>query len=259
VAVSGNFLIDSQMVLAGNPSLIDPTRGQAESEPSDGPLVLEPRPMQRIAGQTGEDLERLYQAYFAIAATLADDQAVPADQAAALQDLADRLAVADDLSGSAQSLIAVIAEHSPQLHAGTIAEARVPFKPISKSILQLAAQARGAEAEASFIHFYCSMVPGGEGDWMQPSEPLANPYWGSTMLRCGINAGQLSPSGIAESAAATPSCCEMTSEPEPAAGPPCCEAGPSAEQSDGQAESKPAAKPSCCDESAPAAPEETES
>jgi membrane fusion protein, copper/silver efflux system len=223
VAVSGNFLIDSQMVLSGNPSLIDPTRGQAVAQTPDGPLVLKPRPMQRIAGRTGEDLERLYLAYFDMAATLADDQAVSADQAVALRDLADQLAVADDLSGAARSLIAVIAEHSRQLHSVTIDEAREVFKPISKSILRLAAQARGAEAEGSFIHFYCSMVLGGEGDWMQPSEPLANPYWGSTMLRCGINAGQLSPSGIAEGAAATPSCCELTSEPEPAAGPSCCD------------------------------------
>jgi membrane fusion protein, copper/silver efflux system len=264
VAVSGNFLIDSQMVLAGNPSLIDPTRGQEEAEPSEGPLALEPQPTQRITGPTGEDLERLYQAYFAIAATLADDQTVPADQAAALHDLADRMAVAEDLSDNAQSLIAVIAEHSAPLDEVTIEEARVLFKPISKSILQLAAQARGAEAETSFIHFYCSMVPGGEGDWLQPSEPLANPYWGSKMLRCGINAGQLSPSGITGNAAADPPCCEVTSEPEPAAGPSCCEAGSSTKESDKEAdkeaESKPTAKPSCCDESTPTAPsEETES
>jgi membrane fusion protein, copper/silver efflux system len=247
VAVSGNFLIDSQMVLSGNPSLIDPTRAQVEPEPADGPLVLKPNAMQRIAGQTGEDLERLYQAYFAVSATLADDQPVPAPQTDALHELAAQLADAKDLSGAARSLIAEIAEHSPQLHS-TIDQAREVFKPISKSILQLATRARGAEAENSFIHFYCSMVPGGEGDWMQPSQPLANPYWGSRMLRCGIEAGQLPPSGIAENAAAGPSCCETTAKPEPAAEPSCCEASASAEQSDGQQESKPA----CCDESAPA-------
>lgn len=254
VAVSGNFLIDSQMVLAGNPSLIDPTRGQEKAEPSEGPLVLQPQPMQQIAGPTGEDLEHLYQAYFAIADTLADDQAVPADQAAALQDLADRLAAAEDLSDNAQSLIAVIAEHSDQLPGVTFEEARIPFKPISKSILQLAAQARGAEAETSFIHFYCSMVPGGEGDWLQPSEPLANPYWGSKMLRCGINAGQLSPSGITGSSAADPPCCDTAAEtasdqdeaPKPAAEPSCCETPPGTAASKEDAP-KPAADPPCCD------------
>ena len=29
------------------------------------------------------------------------------------------------------------------------------------------------------------MVKGGEGDWLQTSKPLVNPYWGSKMLHCG--------------------------------------------------------------------------
>jgi Cu(I)/Ag(I) efflux system membrane fusion protein len=35
VAYSGNFLIDSQMQLAGKPSLIDPTRVKSRSEPEE--------------------------------------------------------------------------------------------------------------------------------------------------------------------------------------------------------------------------------
>ncbi len=37
VACSGNFLIDSQMQLAGNPSLIDPMKAERENEPEEGP------------------------------------------------------------------------------------------------------------------------------------------------------------------------------------------------------------------------------
>jgi len=201
VAVSGNFLIDSQMQLAGNPSLIDPTRLQAKPQKPgkpDGPLELEQAELERISGQAGTELERLYEAYFAVSATLADDRAVPREQSQSLYELAARLAASESLSPPARSRIASIAEHSQQLHSLTIDEARLAFKPISKSILQLAAQVRGAGAEASFIHFYCSMVPGGEGDWLQPSPPLANPYWGSKMLRCGIAAGELPPSGAAD-------------------------------------------------------------
>jgi hypothetical protein len=162
------------------------------------------------------------------------------------------LAASESLSKPAQSLFSVIAENSSQLHTLTIDEARQAFKPISKSILQLAAQARGAEAEASFIHYYCSMVPGGEGDWLQPSAPLANPYWGSKMLRCGVAASELSPSGAADDNAS------MSAGESPTDEPPCCEAASSTQEFDEQAEPKPAAKPSCCDESIPArAREET--
>ncbi len=41
VATRGNFLIDSQMQLAGNPSLIDPTKSQTETDPAKAPEVLE--------------------------------------------------------------------------------------------------------------------------------------------------------------------------------------------------------------------------
>ena len=68
-------------------------------------------------------------------------------------------------------------------------DARISFKPISKATIQLAARVRGDDAHTTFIHFYCPMVPGGEGDWLQPSKPLANPYWGSKMLRCGNEVG----------------------------------------------------------------------
>jgi membrane fusion protein, copper/silver efflux system len=77
--VSGNFLIDSQMQLAGNPSLIDPTRATAETGGAGRAAgSWNAASVELIAGEAGEELERLYQAYFAVAATLADDRAVPA-------------------------------------------------------------------------------------------------------------------------------------------------------------------------------------
>jgi membrane fusion protein, copper/silver efflux system len=216
VAVSGNFLIDSQMQLAGNPSLIDPTRRQAKPEKPDGPLELERGEVKRIPDQAGVQLEQLYEAYFAVSATLADDRAVPREQAQPLYELAARLAASEQLPASARSRIETIAEHSRQLHSRTIDEARLAFKPISKSILQLAAQVRGEQAEATFIHFYCPMVPEGQGDWLQPSPPLTNPYWGSKMLRCGIAAGELPPSGAADGGRLLPAGPPSPEEP------PCC-------------------------------------
>ena len=207
VAVSGNFLIDSQMQLSGNPSLIDPTRASASGGEAEGPLKLETGEMQRIAGETGQQLERLYHAYVAIAATLAEDQPVPAEQGRALYETAERLISMTELDASARSRIERIAESSRDLDRVSLREARVDFKPISRAVLQLAARTRAADAENAFIHFYCPMVPGGEGDWLQTSEPLANPYWGSEMLRCGVAANQLSPAGVTSLEEADEDCC----------------------------------------------------
>ena len=63
--------------------------------------------------------------------------------------------------------------------------ARKEFKPISHAVVALAAQVRSDQAKTTFSHFYCPMVKGGGGDWLQPDTKLLNPYYGSEMLRCG--------------------------------------------------------------------------
>ena len=59
-------------------------------------------------------------------------------------------------------------------------------------MLLAATETRGPQTAQKLVHYYCPMVPGGGGDWMQPEEEPANPYWGSEMLRCGELVEQLS-------------------------------------------------------------------
>ncbi|MCH8045116.1 MAG: efflux RND transporter periplasmic adaptor subunit, partial [Planctomycetes bacterium] len=191
VAISGNFLIDSQMQLSGNPSVIDPSRAKIRQQKKKGPLELEKIEVEALAGRAGVDLERLYEAYFQVQAALAADRSVPAKQATALLSAARSLLQSGDVPGDVKSLVQVVADNTDGLADKEIAEARLSFKPISKSVIQLAARARGTDARRPFLHFYCSMVKGGQGDWLQPNKPLANPYRGSKMLRCGKQVHQL--------------------------------------------------------------------
>ncbi|MEC7497858.1 MAG: efflux RND transporter periplasmic adaptor subunit, partial [Planctomycetota bacterium] len=62
VATSGNFLIDSQMQLAGKPSLIDPTRYVRKFR--NVPLEFDSIDISVIGGKSGEQLEELYSRYF---------------------------------------------------------------------------------------------------------------------------------------------------------------------------------------------------
>jgi Cu(I)/Ag(I) efflux system membrane fusion protein len=78
-----------------------------------------------------------------------------------------------------------LAAESEHLHHMDIAAARKAFKPISHAVVTLASQVRGEGAQAAFTHFFCPMVPGGGGDWLQHDDELLNPYFGSEMLRCG--------------------------------------------------------------------------
>ncbi|MCA9215951.1 MAG: efflux RND transporter periplasmic adaptor subunit [Planctomycetales bacterium] len=185
VATSGNFLIDSQMQLAGKPSLIDPSRASANRS-NNSPLDLKRVQITRIGGETGDRLESLYEVYFKIHSSLANDQKPSPDDALSLYQTAKALANDDALSKDAQLQLSQIAKHAEHLHHMEIDSARLnAFRPISHAVLELAATIRGQNANTTFHQMFCPMVEGGSGDWLQSSSELRNPYFGSQMLQCG--------------------------------------------------------------------------
>ncbi|MFH5802790.1 efflux RND transporter periplasmic adaptor subunit [Alienimonas sp. DA493] len=200
VATGGNFLIDSQMQLAGNPSLIDPTRAKASAPVSaDGPLALPDEPVLKVEGNAGTALDALFAAYFDVQKALAADEPPPADAVAALAAAADRLDAADLAAAADQ--VAVIERHAAELKTDDLEAARVAFKPLSHAVLRLSAAVRGPDSGAAFTHFYCPMVEGGGGDWLQPGglprDALRNPYWGGQMLTCGEKVGEVAAAAAA--------------------------------------------------------------
>lgn len=185
VATAGNFLIDSQMQLAGKPSLIDPTRAIAKSKERKGPLVIEKIAVTPIGGDAGKKLEALYAAYFDVQKALAADKKPPAGPAQSLHKAALQLGGDAVLPTASATLVQDIAAKSEHLHHMDLAAARKEFKLISHAVVMLASQVRSEGAQNSFTHFYCPMVKDGGGDWLQPGGELLNPYFGSEMLRCG--------------------------------------------------------------------------
>ena len=70
--------------------------------------------------------------------------------------------------------------------AADLKGARAAFHDLSKAAIPFAeARAKAADAKMpALILFECPMAPP-FGKWLQASDPLANPYWGAEMLRCG--------------------------------------------------------------------------
>ena len=187
VVTSGNFLVDSQMQLAGNPSIIDPSSVKLKSfspQQDSGPLKLPVAEIRRFDGDAGSRVDEMYHAYFAIQKSLAGDKNPTTHDVKRLQSSASRFAESSDLSAAAPHLKA-IAKSASRLVGGDIKTIRKRFKPVSHAVLRLAAQIRGPKTAGALIHFYCPMVSGGGGDWLQEDGTLANPYFGSEMLRCG--------------------------------------------------------------------------
>ncbi|MEZ6118779.1 MAG: efflux RND transporter periplasmic adaptor subunit [Pirellulaceae bacterium] len=181
VATDGNFLIDSQSQLAGKPSLLDPS--EAPRYPP-GPLLFDMGNPQTLADRAAEALDRVFTYYFAIQKSLALDT-VPEQQdvdqlRAALTDLLG----AKQLPDAAQILFQQ-ALNSIERTGATLEDARRTFRPISHALIKATNLVRTPKTRNSVYHFYCSMVVGGGGDWLQNDDTLLNPYWGSQMLHCG--------------------------------------------------------------------------
>ncbi|MEO1615608.1 MAG: efflux RND transporter periplasmic adaptor subunit [Planctomycetota bacterium] len=182
VAIEGNFLLDSQSQLAGNPSLIDPSR--APGYPA-GPLQLkdEGEPVV-LTGEAATALDNAFSAYFEIQAALASDSTAPP---VAVNTLVDGLiaTLADDSVPDQAQRELQVARNAANRLIGQLEDSRVAFRTVSHSLLKTLQFARGEKTENGVNHFYCPMVPGGGGDWLQPKADLKNPYWGSEMLTCG--------------------------------------------------------------------------
>mgnify|MGYP003663128076 CR=1 FL=1 len=181
VATGGNFLIDSQMQLAGNPSLMDPTKAPSYSP---GPLEIPKTNPVMLATDAGKQFDRTYDAYFEIQCAMAADQTPPPVALNTLIEGLRELEMSAEVPDEAQRRFATARRAASRMD-GSLETAREAFRGISHAMLKAATVARGPKTAVKLTHYYCPMVPGGGGDWMQPGGELQNPYWGSEMLTCG--------------------------------------------------------------------------
>lgn len=193
VATNGNFLIDSQMQLAGKPSLMDPT--QASTSPP-GPMDLNVDHVRALEGSDGAQLERLILDYLELQEALAGDKTITSRQSLAIVTTATALRESDQLQDHQRKWLDAIIDEGEHLHQQGINSARRSFRTISHAMLPLVAEVRGEIDAPPLIHYFCPMymeTMGRGGDWFQIAEPLANPYYGNEMLRCGNRVRELLP------------------------------------------------------------------
>ena len=131
-------------------------------------------------------LSRLFIVASAIAACGSSDPAPPplVHYVAAQEALA-----ADDLDQARQALQGLVQSASPTLKplaekaasAADLAAVRVAFKPLSEEVMK-------GQIPEGYVVAYCPMADGEKGaHWVQKDQPqIANPYFGASMLRCGV-------------------------------------------------------------------------
>ena len=127
-----------------------------------GPGVRHPVHASAAAGQV--DFGTQVAEYVRTQEALAADDFAEAQRA-----LADLIAVADSVIGPLARAAA---------GAEDIASMRSAFKPLSELLA-------GMDLPAGYARAYCPMYDGGS-NWVQADGPVRNPYYGSTMLTCGV-------------------------------------------------------------------------
>lgn len=181
VVTQGAFKIDSALQIQAKPSMMNPEGGGPASIHNHGGAV-EHASHQMPAGIkiTGEQAIELMPAYFAMQAALASDDLNSAkEQARAMM----------RITGHSGALPELLHE---MLVADSLETIRRPyFETLSNALIAAAKKAPAAVPENLMI-MHCPMVYDDRGaDWLQASEPLQNPYFGATMLKCGMVKGKI--------------------------------------------------------------------
>jgi hypothetical protein len=99
-----------------------------------------------------------------------------------------RAALAADDLAAAKKAAAAMTDSQPAAtldaakalaNSDSLSSARDAFKVLSKRAVHL------ADSQAGYYHAHCPMVPNKEGDWVQTTKTISNPYMGKKMPKCG--------------------------------------------------------------------------
>lgn len=138
-----------------------------------------------LSAATQDGLRQALDAYEVLRSELAADRQPTAQNAAELAELLHQVnGTVDGSSEAATALAAAVDAAEAVASATELSAARLQFGELSRALFELGSADSGW-AEGWHV-FTCPMVSKGYGKWLQPTDQLANPYFGSSMLQCGV-------------------------------------------------------------------------
>jgi len=135
----------------------------------------------------GETLDPLFEAYHQLQTALAGDDLNAAKKATGQLEKASSQVTSQKLDETLQPVWKAQSNHlaTALKKAGTASDLdgiRQPFEHISMAMIALSKVAH----PAGFQEYHCPMALDNKGaNWLQKGKTTANPYFGSSMLRCG--------------------------------------------------------------------------
>ncbi len=212
VVTKGNFKIDSALQIEAKPSMMNPdgggpipghnhgSHGTGVEVPTERPdTVIVPG---EIDDQFKVQLGELLQAYLPVPEALAQDDGVAAQEAArhalmALDPIDMSLVTGDAHKEWMNDLARLRKSFGALAEADDIEASRKALLPATNDLWATLTRFGYSQPEP-VRRFHCPMANDNTGaDWIQLPETTANPYFGSSMLRCGSQTDSL-PSGTPE-------------------------------------------------------------
>ena len=191
VVVKGNFKIDSELQIRARPSMMSPADASSAPDPEHETAVLS------VPAEFKRRLGGVVDAYLALQRGLADDRD---DQAAAdaIVTVLDQVEMAGLDEAAHEAWMARLGplRTSALKVAGArdIDARRVALSPLTQRLITVLETFGYQRAEGAVGIFHCPMALDGDGaDWLQQADRTANPYYGSSMLRCGSRTSILQP------------------------------------------------------------------
>ena len=168
VVVHGAFKIDSELQIRGEVSMM--------SQPAESP--------EHAALRTS--LVPMWEAYLAAGQALADDDAVAAREAMATLAAAVTQGTDADDHGHWKEAAAALSQAAGQAAVATnIADLRTAFQAASVAALALERDV-GHAGSQDHVEVFCPMAFDEGASWLQLGDQVQNPYYGASMLRCGV-------------------------------------------------------------------------
>lgn len=169
VVTSGNFLLGSESKLQGAlTKMVEETEAGWSRQDS---LTAGLDAKKATLGEKEPDITKILDAYYAIRAKLASDtEDDVAKLAAAIAGIARNTGLADP----AQAL-------KTAAGGGDIEATRKALKPLSENLIDYV-RLHGKPDDRDAVAYYCPMY---DASWMQADRDMGNPYYGSSMLKCG--------------------------------------------------------------------------
>jgi len=205
VVVKGNFKIDSELQIRARPSMMSPEGGAAPPVHDHGGMgamsgesaAVQPEPEPVAAPEDfRQQLGDVVDAYLRLHEALSTDD----EGQAATGPIADSLEAVDmtllDDEGH-MTWMKQLAELQKTVDELSVSEGiegrRALLSPFTNQ-LKVALKTFGYERDGGQVSvFHCPMALDGEGaDWLQQGAETNNPYFGSSMLRCGSETEALS-------------------------------------------------------------------